>query len=85
MLEKTPGPKYYPNRKPEIKNSESYTFGFRRSGGEGSGLSNAHSTPNNVGPANYMHEKCALTGQKHNAAKFSVPKAPRAAPYTKTV
>ena len=84
LLEKTPGPKYYPNMKPEVKNSQNYTFGFRRTVGDAGGLTNAHSTPNNVGPANYMSEACALTGAKHNAAKWSVPKAPRAPAYLKT-
>jgi hypothetical protein len=32
-VEKTPGPQYMPNDKPEIKKEPKYTFGFRRQGG----------------------------------------------------
>ena len=49
----TPGPKYNPNLKPEIPNSEKYSFGFRRDVAGYSVLNPLISTKSDVGPGKY--------------------------------
>lgn len=76
--ETTPGPQYYPNLKPEIKNSQKYTFGYRRQG-KGGVLTNQTSTPGSVGPGRYVPEASSNPSTKTNMPRWTLPKAGRPA------
>ena len=72
-LEHNPGPQYYPKEKPVYKQSEKFTFGFRR----GQTLKNQTSTPGSVGPGRYVPEACAKPSDKQNFPRWTLPKAGR--------
>ena len=75
-LEQNPGPQYYPKDKPEFKNTEKFTFGYRR-GGAGGSLKNQTSTPNSVGPGRYVPEASTNPSTKTDFPRWTLPKAGR--------
>jgi len=77
-LEQTPGPQYYPKDKPEVRNTEKFSFGYRREGA-GDPLKNKTATPNSVGPGRYAPELSANPSTKKDEPKWTLPKAGRPA------
>jgi len=69
-----PGPQYYPKEKPTYKQTEKFTFGYRR--GQGA-LKNNTATPNSVGPGRYFPEACANPSERQNAPRWTLAKAGR--------
>lgn len=74
---KTPGPDYNIGQKPNIKSSEKFTFGYRRTKGNQDSLINKTSTTKTVGPGRYVPEACANPSQKKDYPKWTLPKAGR--------
>lgn len=71
----TPGPKYNPNLKPEIPNTEKFSFGFRRDVPGYSVLKPCISTGITVGPGSY-HRKNPVapnTSQQQNQPSHKFP------------
>jgi len=60
-LKGTPGPQYDPKLKPEIPNSNKFSFGFRRDIAGASPLAPTTSTPVIVGPGAYLQKPPANT------------------------
>lgn len=77
-FEKTPGPQYFPQGKPNQKSTEKFTFGFRRSGGGQDSLINKVSTTKSVGPGRYVPEASRNPSTKKDYPKWTLPKAGRA-------
>jgi len=75
-----PGPQYMVNKKPEFKNSEEFTFGYRRGA---QGLKNEISTPGAVGPGRYVPEASANPSTKKDFPRWTLPKNPRPEPSVK--
>lgn len=73
-LQQIPGPQYMPKEKPSFNKASEYTFGYRR----GQVLKNNSCTPGSVGPGRYVPEASALTSEKPNNPRWTLPKAGRA-------
>ena len=82
FYEKTPGPQYYPQIRPEVPKAPSYTLGARREK-KGGVLSRETSAPENVGPGRYVPESSALTSVHKDFPKVSFTKNPRPDPQVK--
>lgn len=82
-FEKTPGPQYFPQEKPSSRQSEKYTFGYRRSNGTQDSLINKVSTTKAVGPGRYVPESCINPSTKKDYPKWTLPKAGRGGNYYK--
>ena len=76
-FEKTPGPQYMPGDKPNKKQSQKFTFGFRRSKGDQDSLVNKVSTTKAVGPGRYVPEASINPSTKKDFPKWTLPKAGR--------
>lgn len=79
FYEKTPGPQYYPQLKPEIPKAPAFTLGARRDK-KGGVLARETSAPENVGPGRYFPEKMIFTSVHKDFPKFSFPKNQRPDP-----
>ena len=77
-FEKTPGPQYFPQEKPNMKTSEKYSFGYRRTKGAQDSLINKASTTKSVGPGRYVPESWVNPSTRKDYPKWTLPKAGRA-------
>jgi hypothetical protein len=73
----TPGPQYNPNLKPEIPNSDKFSFGYRRDYPGFSCLQPLISTPNVVGPGSYVIQHKPDTSEIITNPKYSFTRAHR--------
>ncbi|CAI2375408.1 unnamed protein product [Moneuplotes crassus] len=85
FFSRSPGPDYNVNQKPNAKNSEKYTFGYRRSKGAQDSLMNKTSTTKTVGPGRYVPESCQNPSNKKNNPKWTLPKARRSLDQSKSL
>lgn len=76
-FQKTPGPDYEINQRPEVKTAPKFTFGYRRNKGAQDSLINKVSTTKSVGPGRYMPEASANPSSKKDFPKWTLPKAGR--------
>ena len=74
---KTPGPDYEVGQKPNSRESQKYSFGFRRTKGAQDSLINKTSTTKTVGPGRYVPEACPNPSNRKDYPKWTLPKAGR--------